>query len=180
MLHEEIIFAGFGGQGVISAGKLLAIASMREGKDVSHIPSYGAEMRGGTANCGVIVAESPIASAIVNRPTLCIVLNEPSMDKFEPMMKPGAILIYNSSKISRKPLRDDITAFAVPCNEISERNVSTRAVNMAALGALLKIKPELASLESMKNALSEGISKRNHKHNPLNIKVMEDAYNSVN
>lgn len=180
MLHEEIIFAGFGGQGVISAGRLLAIASMRDGKEVSHIPSYGAEMRGGTANCGVVVAEAPIASAIVNRPTMCIVLNEPSMDKFEPMLQEGGILIYNSSKINRKPKRDDIKTFAVPCNEISERNGSIRAVNMAALGALIKLKPELTSLESMKNALNEGISKRNHKHNPLNMKVMEDAFNSVN
>ncbi len=179
MLYEEIIFAGFGGQGVISAGKLLAIASMRDGKEVSHIPSYGAEMRGGTANCGVVISETEIASAIVNRPTMCIVLNEPSMDKFEPLLQKGGILIYNSSKINRKPKRDDIKSFAVPCNEISERNGSIRAVNMAALGALIKLKPELTSLESMKNALDEGISKRNHKHNPLNMKVIEDAFNSV-
>lgn len=180
MLHEEIIFAGFGGQGVISAGKLLAIASMREGKEVSHIPSYGAEMRGGTANCSVVVAESPIASALIHKPTLCIVLNEPSMDKFEPMLQAGGVLIYNSSKIHRKPVRDDIKTYAVPCNEISEKNGSVRAVNMAALGALLKLKPELATLESMKNALDEGISERNHKHNPTNMKVMEDAFKSVN
>ena len=179
MLHEEIIFAGFGGQGVISAGKLLAIASMRGGKNVSHIPSYGAEMRGGTANCSVVVADEPIASAIINKPTLCIVLNEPSMDKFESTIMPGGILIYNSSKIHRKPKRDDIKCFAVPCNDISEARGSIRAVNMAALGALLKLKPELATLESMKNALVEGISERNHKHNPTNMLVMEDAYNSI-
>lgn len=179
MLHEEIILAGFGGQGVISAGKLLAISAMRDGKEVSHIPSYGAEMRGGTANCGVVVADSPIASALVHKPTLCIVLNEPSMDKFEPLIKSGGVLIYNSSKINRKPRRDDIKTYAVPCNEISEKNGSIRAANMAALGALIKIKPELTTLDSMKNALDEGISERNRKFNPTNMKVMEEAYRSI-
>ncbi|MGL1894175.1 MAG: 2-oxoacid:acceptor oxidoreductase family protein [Spirochaetaceae bacterium] len=179
MLYEEIIFAGFGGQGVISAGKLLAIASMLEGKEVSHIPSYGAEMRGGTANCSVVIAANPIASAIVNNPTICIVLNEPSLDKFEHKIKPGGILIYNSSKIPRKPVRDDIKTYAVPCNELSEKNGSIRAANMAAIGALLKLKPELASLETMKTALDEGISERNRKFNPTNMLVMEEAYNSI-
>lgn len=179
MLHEEIVFAGFGGQGVISAGKLLAIAAMREGKEVSHIPSYGAEMRGGTANCAVVVSDDAIASAIVHKPTFCIVLNEPSLNKFEPLIQAGGVLIYNSSIINRKPVRDDIEVFAVPCNEISERNNSIKATNMAALGALAKLKPEIVSLESLKDALYEGISERNHKYNPTNIKVMEDAFNSV-
>jgi len=179
VLKEKIIFAGFGGQGVISAGKLLCIASMREGKEVSHIPSYGAEMRGGTANCAVVVSDESIPSAIVHKPTICIVLNEPSLDKFEPFIEEGGVLIYNSSIINRKPIREDIKVYAVPCNELSEKNGSIRAANMAALGALLKIKPELASLDSMKAALVEGISERNHKHNPTNIKVMEEAYNFV-
>ncbi len=173
---EKIIFAGFGGQGVISAGKLLAIASMREGKEVSHIPSYGAEMRGGTANCAVVVSDDEIASAIVHKPTICIVLNEPSLDKFESLIESGGILIYNSSIINRKPQREDIKIYSIPCNDISEHNGSIRAANMAALGALLKVKPELATMESMKMALVEGISERNHKFNPTNIKVMEEAY----
>ena len=179
MLYEEIILAGFGGQGVISAGKLLAIASMREGKEVSHIPSYGAEMRGGTANCAVVVADEPIASAIVHKPTICVVLNEPSMDKFEPRLREGGILIYNSSKINRKPVRTDIKSYSIKCNDISEKNGSIRAANMAALGVLIKLKPEIATLESMKNALNEGISERNRKFNPSNMKVMEEAYNLV-
>ncbi|MBN2616744.1 MAG: 2-oxoacid:acceptor oxidoreductase family protein [Spirochaetales bacterium] len=180
MLHEKIIFAGFGGQGVISAGKLLAIAAMKEGKEVSHIPSYGAEMRGGTANCAVVIADDPIASAIVHKPTICIVLNEPSLDKFEPLIQEGGVLIYNSSKINRKPVRTDITVYEVPCNDISESNGSIRAANMAAIGALLKVKPKLASLESMNTALYEGISERNHKHNPINIKVIEEGYKFIN
>lgn len=179
MLYEEIIFAGFGGQGVISAGKLLCIAAMREGKEVSHIPSYGAEMRGGTANCSVVIADSPVSSALVNNPTICIVLNEPSLDKFEQTIKAGGVLIYNSSIINRKPIREDITVYDVACNEISEKNGSIRAANMAAIGALLKVNPALASLASMKDALDEGISKRNHKHNPVNLKVMEEAFNSI-
>lgn len=179
MLLEKIIFAGFGGQGVISAGKLLAIAAMREGKEVSHIPSYGAEMRGGTANCAVVISSEEIASAIVNKPTICIVLNEPSLDKFEPLIESGGILIYNSSIINRKPVRDDIKVYGVPCNDISEENGSIRAANMAALGALLKLSPRLSSLKSMTEALVEGISARNHRHNPTNIKVMEQAFNTV-
>ncbi len=179
MINEKIIFAGFGGQGVISAGKLLAIASMNNGLEVSHIPSYGAEMRGGTANCQVVISDSSIATALVHKPTLCIVLNERSLDKFEDSIVPGGVLIYNSSKINRKPRRTDITVYAVACNEISERNGSIRAVNMAALGALLKVKPELATLELMEDALVVGISKRNHRFNPSNIKVMKDAFNSI-
>lgn len=178
-MHEEIIFAGFGGQGIITAGKLLCIAALLKNHHVSHIPSYGAEMRGGTANCSVVISTEEIASPIVTEPSVALVLNEPSMDKFEPKVKKGGILIYNSSLIKKKPVRDDITVIALTANDFSEKHGSVRAANMAALGALIKLKPELASLKDLEEALYIGISERNHKHNPVNVKVMKEAYNSL-
>ena len=107
-MHEGIIFVGFGGQGVLLAGKLVCIAAMAEGKYVSHIPSYGAEMRGGTANCSVVISDKEIASPVVPKPSVAVVLNQPSLTKFEPRVKEGGILIYNSSLIDIKPTRTDI------------------------------------------------------------------------
>ncbi|MCL2481613.1 MAG: 2-oxoacid:acceptor oxidoreductase family protein [Spirochaetaceae bacterium] len=176
-MHKEIIFAGFGGQGVILAGKIICIAAMMEGKYVSHIPSYGAEMRGGTANCGVVISEEEVASPVVEHPDICIVLNAPSMVKFEPRLKKGGVLIYNSSLIKDKPKRTDIETFAINANEISEKHGSSRGVNMAALGFLVKKVPELVKFDSLTKALDEAISERNRKHNPVNVAIMTDAYN---
>lgn len=176
-MHKEIIFAGFGGQGVILAGKILSIAAMIEGKNVSHIPSYGAEMRGGTANCSVVISDEEVASPIVEKPDIIVVLNAPSMVKFEPKLKKGGIIIYNTSLIKDKPSRSDIEIVGVNANEIAEKNGASRGVNMAALGALVKKVPELASLDSLAEALDHAISARNRKHNPTNVAIMTDAYN---
>ncbi|MCL2705165.1 MAG: 2-oxoacid:acceptor oxidoreductase family protein [Spirochaetaceae bacterium] len=176
-MHKEIIFAGFGGQGVILAGKIICIAAMMEEKYVSHIPSYGAEMRGGTANCGVVISEEEVASPVVEHPDICIVLNTPSMVKFEPRLKKGGLLIYNSSLIKDKPKRTDIETLAINANEISEKHGSSRGVNMAALGFLVKKVPELVKFDSLTKALDEAISERNRKHNPVNIAIMTEAYN---
>jgi len=176
-MHKEIIFAGFGGQGVILAGKIVCIAAMMEGKYVSHIPSYGAEMRGGTANCSVVISEEEVASPVVERPDICIVLNAPSMVKFEPRLKKGGLLIYNSSLIKDKPKRDDIETLAINANEISEKHGSSRGVNMAALGFLVKKVSGLVKLDSLTKALDEAVSERNRKHNPVNIAIMTEAYN---
>ncbi len=177
-MHEEIVISGFGGQGVLLAGKLLCIAAMREGKHVSHIPSYGAEMRGGTANCKVIISDEEISSPVIDSPSIVIALNTPSMHKFEPKMIEKGLLLYNSSLIPDKPVRDDIVVEEVKANDISEAAGSLRAANMAALGYLLKLKPEIASIKSLENALDEAISERNKKHNPVNVKVMEAGYQS--
>ena len=177
-MHEEIIISGFGGQGVLLAGKLLCIAAMREGKHVSHIPSYGAEMRGGTANCKVIISDEEISSPLIDHPTIVIALNTPSMHKFEPQMAENGLMLYNSSLIPDKPVRTDIIVESVKANDISEAAGSLRAANMATLGYLLKVKPEIASMDSLKHALDEAISERNKKHNPLNIKIMESGYQS--
>lgn len=177
-MHEEIIISGFGGQGVLLAGKLLCIAAMREGKHVSHIPSYGAEMRGGTANCKVIISDEEISSPVIDHPTIVIALNTPSMHKFEPKMAQNGLLLYNSSLIPDVPKRTDIKVESVKANDISEAAGSLRAANMAALGYLLKLKPEIASMNSLKDALDEAISSRNKQHNPINIKIMESGYKS--
>ncbi len=171
-----MIIAGFGGQGVIMAGKLLCIAAMNENKYVSHIPSYGAEMRGGTANCSVVISDKEIGSPTVPKPTIAVVMNTPSLTKFEPMVKPGGLLIYNSSLIDQKPKRTDITVVDVKANDISEAEGSTRAANMAAIGKVLALKPEIASLESVIKALDVAISARNRKHNDINIKVLKAAF----
>ena len=176
-MHKEIIFAGFGGQGVLLAGKIVSIAAMLEGKNVSHIPSYGAEMRGGTANCSVVVSDEEIASPIVEQPDICIILNGPSLVKFEPRLKKGGILIYNSSLIKDKPKRDDIEVFAINANEIAEKHGSARGVNMAALGFLVKIVPEIAKIDFLVQALDEAVSERNRKYNPVNVAIIKEAYN---
>ena len=174
-MHEKIIIAGFGGQGVIMAGKLLCIAAMNENKYVSHIPSYGAEMRGGTANCSVVISSKEIGSPTVPKPTIAVVMNTPSLTKFEPKIKPGGLLIYNSSLIDQKPKRTDITVIDLKANDISEAEGSTRAANMAAIGKLIALKPEIASLESVIKALDIAISARNRKFNEINIKVLKVA-----
>lgn len=175
-MHERMIIAGFGGQGVIMAGKLLCIAAMNENKYVSHIPSYGAEMRGGTANCSVVISDKEIGSPTVPKPTIVLVMNTPSLTKFEPKVKPGGLLIYNSSLIDRKPERTDITVIDLKANDISEAEGSLRAANMAAIGKLIALKPEIASLDSVIKALDAAVSERNRKHNVVNIKVLKAAY----
>jgi len=174
-MHEEIIVAGFGGQGVIMAGKLMCLAAMQEGKHVSHIPSYGAEMRGGTANCSVVISDDPIGSPVVPKPSIVIAMNGPSMRKFEPRLKEGGLLLYNSSLIDFKPERKDIEIIAVEATGIAEKGGSTRVANMAAIGRLLAAKPEITSLNAVKEALKIAVSKRNQQLNALNIKVLEAA-----
>ena len=172
-MYEEMIFAGFGGQGVILAGKLMCLAAMREGKKVSHIPSYGPEMRGGTANCSVVVADSDIASPVVYKPSIAVVMNGPSLEKFEPRIKPGGLLIYNSSLINKKPARTDIEVVAVEANKISEAHGSSRSANMAVLGKLLSLRPDLASIDSLIAAMDDAVSARNKKLNDINVKVVK-------
>jgi 2-oxoglutarate ferredoxin oxidoreductase subunit gamma len=174
-LHESIFIAGFGGQGVILAGRLICLAAMREGMYVSHIPSYGAEMRGGTANCSVIVSDEEIGSPLVSAPSICVVLNTPSLIKFQPIVRPGGLLIYNSSLIEIAPNRSDVEAVAVRANGIAEDCGSYRAANMVALGVLLKNRP-VASLEAVLAALDEGVSERNRGLNEINRKALRRGF----
>jgi 2-oxoglutarate ferredoxin oxidoreductase subunit gamma len=178
-MNEKIIFAGFGGQGVILAGKLVCVAAMNEGKFVSHIPSYGAEMRGGTANCTVVISDQEIPSPVVFNPSICVVLNLPSLRKFESRLIPGGVLIYNSSLIKGTPQRKDIIAVSVSANELAEQAGSHKAANMVAIGALLKVKTQIASLETVKDALQTAVSKRNLSFNSINKKALTLGFESV-
>jgi 2-oxoglutarate ferredoxin oxidoreductase subunit gamma len=175
-VHEGIFIAGFGGQGILLAGRMICLAAMAEGKFVSHIPSYGAEMRGGTANCSVIVSDEQIGSPLVPRPTACIVMNTPSLLKFQPIVREGGLLIWNASLIDVEPERRDIESLAIPANRIAEEAGSYRAANMVVLGALLKRRPQVASLESVHGALNEAVSARHRELNEINRKALALGY----
>lgn len=152
-MKQEIILAGFGGQGVIKAGVLLAYAAMKEGKHCTHFPSYGAEMRGGTANCSVIISDDPISSPVIAKADTVIAMNEPSFIKFESRLKPGGLLIYNSSIIASKPSRSDIILLPIPANELAEKLGSVKSANMVVTGAYIgKIK--IVSPEAVKAGIS--------------------------
>jgi 2-oxoglutarate ferredoxin oxidoreductase subunit gamma len=136
-MEFRAIFAGFGGQGVVSMGILLAHAAMDYGRHVTFYPAYGPAMRGGTANCSIIISEEPIASPIVSSPTLLAVMNEPSLDAYGACVEPRGFLLVNSSLISKKAARDDVSVYAVPANEIAENLGQVRMANMAMLGGVL-------------------------------------------
>ncbi|HOF25781.1 MAG TPA: 2-oxoacid:acceptor oxidoreductase family protein, partial [Anaerolineaceae bacterium] len=136
-MQTEVIISGFGGQGALYAGQVLAYAAMDEGKQVTWIPSYGPEMRGGTANCTVVVSDEEIGSPTVKHPKAVLALNLPSLDKYENMIAPGGCLVVNESMVNRKPERTDIRVVLLPANEIAREIGNERATNMVMLGALL-------------------------------------------
>ncbi len=138
-MDERLIIAGFGGQGVMAMGQLLTYSGMLEGKNVSWLPSYGPEMRGGTANCNVIISTSPVGSPVVVEATTAIVLNKPSMDKFEDAVIHGGRLFINSSLIERKSTRDDIEVYYIPANEIANELGNLKVANMVMMGAYLEV-----------------------------------------
>jgi len=160
-MQQEVTISGFGGQGVLFTGQLLAYAGMDEDKAVTWIPSYGPEMRGGTANCTVIVSDEEIGSPFVKNPAAVIAMNLPSLDKYESLVKQGGVLVVNSSMINRKVEREDVTVISIPANDIAEALGSKRSVNMVMLGALLG-NMDLLSLEAVETAL-EGHMKERHK-----------------
>lgn len=158
IMYEDVIIAGFGGQGIIFAGKLLSYAGLREGKEVSYFPSYGAEMRGGTANCVVIVSDNPISSPIISNPKNAIMMSHPSYSKFFPRISSGGRGVINSSLVSDNVVREDVEVIRIPANEIAEDIGSPRIVNMVVLGAWIK-KSGIVSVESLVLSLGEVISK---------------------
>lgn len=158
-MTHEIIMAGFGGQGVMLMGQLLTYAGMIENKKVSWIPSYGPEMRGGTANCSVIVSDEPIGAPIVTDPTLVVAMNLPSLDKFEPLLKPGGTLIINSSLIKRDAKRTDITVHQLPANDIADELGNTRVANMVILGAVVAATGAVSN-ESLAKAFAKMFAKK--------------------
>ena len=137
-MEKQVLFAGFGGQGVLSMGQFLTHAAMGAGKNVSWVPSYGAEMRGGTANCLVTIADEEISSPITENPMMAVIMNRPSLDKFESKLQPNGTLVLNSSLVDRKPLREDLHVLELPVNQIAEEINNPRGANMILLGAYLQ------------------------------------------
>ncbi len=178
MLYE-MIFAGFGGQGVLSMGKLIAYAAMKEGKEVSWMPSYGPEMRGGTANCMVNISDDPISSPVVNEYDVVVALNLPSLKKFEQKVKKGGILIWESSTIKEPPTRTDIKIFPLKAVELANSELKNgQVMNMLILGALVKI-IGIVKKESLIIALKETLPERHHKLIPLNEKAIDLGMSKV-
>ncbi|MDD3880344.1 MAG: 2-oxoacid:acceptor oxidoreductase family protein [Syntrophomonas sp.] len=136
--EKQILFAGFGGQGVLSMSQFLAYAAMGAGKNVTWVPSYGAEMRGGTANCLVTIASEEISSPLTENPSMAVIMNKPSLDRFENKVQPNGTLIINSSMVDRKSRRDDLTVLEVPVNQLAEGLGNQRGANMILLGAYLE------------------------------------------
>lgn len=147
-MEERIIIAGFGGQGVMAIGQILTYAGMIENRHVSWLPSYGPEMRGGTANCGVIISDEPVGSPVVVNATAAIVMNKPSLDKFEPTVEKGGKLFINSSLIDQKSQREDIEVYYIPANEVANELGNARVANMVMLGAYLEV-TKIVDLESI-------------------------------
>ena len=168
---NEYIFAGFGGQGMLLIGKFLAMASMMDGKHVSWLPSYGPEMRGGTANCSVIVSDKPVASPLVDKADVVIAMNRPSLDKFESHVKPGGTLVINSSIIDRKAERTDINVVYCDANKIAESVGNPKGANVAILGALLEKSP-VVSVDTMVEAIRIELGERKAKFLEGNKKAL--------
>jgi 2-oxoglutarate ferredoxin oxidoreductase subunit gamma len=170
-MQTEILLSGFGGQGALFAGQLLSYAAMDSGREVTWIPSYGPEMRGGTANCTVVIADDEIGSPFVQYPEAVIVMNLPSLDKYEPNVKKGGLLIVNKSMVNRKPNRSDIRVVEIPASEIAQELGDPRMTNMVLLGGLLANLPILA-LETVEKSLKEHLPARHQKLLPLNYKAL--------
>lgn len=173
-MQTEIIFAGFGGQGILFAGQLLAYAAMDNGWEVTWIPSYGPEMRGGTANCTVIIADEEIGAPTVLNPKGALAFNLPSFDKYEPLVVPGGVLIVNASLVDRGFLRTDIKGVLIPANEMAETIGDKRLTNMIMLGALLGILPVI-DLEGIEKALMDHLPERHKRLLPLNYQALRQG-----
>ncbi len=177
-MKEEIIIAGFGGQGVLSMGKILAYAALTEGKEVSWMPSYGPEQRGGTANVIVIISDKQISSPIISTFDMAVILNQPSMDKFLNSIKPGGILLYDGYGISQTPKRDDISIYQIDAMDIAAEMQNAKAFNMIVLGALLKLKP-IVSLSNIIKSLMKTLPERHHHLIPQNEMALKKGMESV-
>lgn len=157
-MKEKVIIAGFGGQGIMSLGQMLCYSGMKEGREVSWLPSYGPEMRGGTANCHVIISDDDVASPIVSIADTVMAMNLPSLDKFESRIKSGGKLFINSSLIEKKAMRDDIEVFYIPANDIALELGNSRVAGMVMLGAYLKSSGTVEAesvIESLEKVLGE-------------------------
>lgn len=171
-MFEGILIAGFGGQGVLSTGQLIAYAGMLEDKHVAWIPSYGPEMRGGTANCGVTISDQPISSPVVSEPTILIAMNRPSLEKFESSVMPGGIIMVNSSLIDLKVQRDDVKAIYIPANDLAEEMGNGKVANNIMLGALIGL-TGVVSMESIVESLKKVLPPRRYNLIDINRQALK-------
>jgi 2-oxoglutarate ferredoxin oxidoreductase subunit gamma len=167
----DVIFSGFGGQGALFAGQLLAYAAMDAGHNVTWIPSYGPEMRGGTAHCTVIISDAPIGSPLVRRPTNVVALNNPSVEKYEPLLATGGNLIYNASLVVHPIVRSDINALAIPANSLAAGLGDGRLLNMVMLGALIE-RTRTLPLAVVERAIDEHLPERHRRLLELNKRAL--------
>ena len=173
-MKAEIIISGFGGQGVLSMGKILAYSGLMEDKEVTWMPAYGPEQRGGTANVTVIVSDERISSPILSHYDVAIVLNQPSLDKFEPKIKPGGILIYDGFGILNPPTRKDIHVYRIDAMDKAAEMKNSKVFNMIVLGGLLKVCP-IVSTDGLHKALFKTLPERHHDLIPLNMQSVDEG-----
>lgn len=177
-MTEEMIIAGFGGQGVLSMGKILAYSGIMQDQEVSWMPSYGPEMRGGTANVTVIISDERISSPVLTNFDTAIILNQQSMDKFESSVKPGGVLIYDPNGITKHPTRTDIKIYTIKGAKLASEMGNPKTFNMIVLGAFMQVKP-IVQLENVIKGLKKSLPKRHHKLIPLNQDVITMGMKNV-
>ena len=170
-MQSEIMFAGFGGQGILLMGEILAQAALKEGKEVAWIPSYGPEMRGGTAYCTVVISDRPIGSPVIKNPQHLLAMNRPSLEKFAPTVKPGGIILMNSSLISIESGRDDVDQLKIDATDLARELGNVRIANVLALSAFVA-RSKLVDFESAQEAVRNKLAKKK-KLIPLNLEAME-------
>ena len=177
-MTEELIIAGFGGQGVLSMGKILCYSAIMQGQEVTWMPSYGPEMRGGTANVTCILSDDRISSPVLNEYDTAVILNQQSLDKFEAEIKPGGTLLYDPNGINRHPERKDINIFKIEGARLASELGNPKTFNMIIMGAYLKIKP-IVKIENVEKGLEKSLPERHHKLIPMNIEAIQAGLNNV-
>ena len=177
-MKEEIIIAGFGGQGVLSMGKILAYSGLMQGQEVSWMPSYGPEQRGGTANVTVILSDERISSPVLNSYDTAIVLNQPSLDRFESKVKPGGTLIFDGNGFKNFPTRKDINIYRIDATEYGYANDTVKSINMIILGGLLKVRP-IVLIENVLKGLKKSLPERHHHLIPMNEKALQTGMDLI-
>ena len=175
---EDTVFAGFGGQGILLGGKMLAQAAVDDGLNATWFPSYGPEMRGGTANCTVVYSDDEIGSPIASEYDMAVVMNQPSCDKFQPMVRAGGHLLVNSSLVQTEGLRTDLQVTAIPANELAEQAGSNRSANVVILGAYLAIKPHV-KYETLEAVIRGTFGAKGEKVVAPNLKALRAGFDAV-
>ena len=175
-MTTQILIAGFGGQGILFSGKLLAYKALSEGKELSWLPSYGPEMRGGTASCSVTISDEPVGSPIIDNPDVLIVMNLPSLDKYESTVKPGGMIFVDSTLIERKVKRTDVKAFYIPSTKIAQDMGAGNLANIVLLGKVMKDCSAIPR-DNLEKALKNVVSAKHPELYDLNLKAIDAGYN---